>query len=419
MRMIVNILILISSLLIYAGYGIPGFAYLVGMTVLSYGIGLLIPKWRWSVWVGIGINAAALLLVKLQPVTGFTVLAPLGISYFTLQIITYLAEIYKGKQIPERSLLHYSLFVTYLPHMFLGPIQKYDPSLFLNRRISLDGMANGAARALWGAFKKLIVAARAGVIVNAISADPEQYTGAFALAAMLLYSVQLYCDFSGGMDMVLGISRMLGLHFSENFDAPYLAESMQEFWQRWHITLGTWLRENVYIPLGGNRKGKIRKVMNLVVTFLVSGIWHGVEYLLWGMLNGLFVAVGKKLQTKWKTLNRIGTFLLVTMLWSFFIWPHTATALKMLASLVTTCNYSTFIDQIMTLGLTSGDWIVMGISAVLIWIYDVHAQQLRLRFSCSSAVVKTGIICLLALLVLVFGMYGIGFRAEAFIYSRF
>lgn len=420
--MIINSIVLIAGLLVYAGYGIWGFVYLAAATGISYFLGLLIPRKRWLMWVGIAVNVLMLTLVKLQPVTGMQLLAPLGISYFSLQIIAYLVDIYRGKYAPERNFIRYALFVTYLPHLFIGPIQSYDTmsqALFENRHFSWENFLQGAARALWGGFKKLVIATRAGVIIGAISGTPETYSGAYALAAMLLYSIQLYSDFSGGIDIVLGVSKMLGITLHENFDAPFLSQSFQEFWRRWHITLGAWLRNYVYIPLGGNKKGAFRKAINMVITFLVSGIWHGVQYLLWGLINGLFVIVGTRLQTKCKTLNRAVTFLLISLLWAFFIWPDTWTALCMLGSLFTTFNYGDFFATIGSMGLTLGDWIVFATATALLCTYDIWAKQLRLWFANRHFATRTAIICSLGLLVLVFGMYGIGFDAEAFIYSRF
>ena len=419
--MIVSILIFIISLGVYAGYGIPGLIYILGATALSYALGLVIPKRRWLLWPGVAVNAAWLLLVKLQPVTGLGVLAPLGVSYFTLRLIAYMADIYRGKYLPEKNFFRYALFVTYLPSLFLGPIQSYDTmgKALTDRKVSWDGISHGAARMLWGGFKKLVIASRVGVLVSAISADPSKYNGAWALCAMILYSVQLYCDFSGGIDMVLGGSSILGIRLQENFNAPYLSESFQEFWRRWHMTLGSWLREYVYIPLGGNRKGKVRKVANLLVTFLVSGIWHGIEYLLWGVINGIFVAFGRALQTKCKTLNRIATFLLVSLLWSFFVWPDALTAGKMVLSVFTTFNYGDFLANIGAMGLSLGDLIVLLVAVAMVAAYDCNMDAFRGWFAARKPWVRVAVSCVLALLVLVFGMYGIGFNAGAFIYSRF
>ena len=417
-----NILILLVSLLVYAGYGIPGLAYLLAVVLLTYAAGLLIPRHRWAMWLSVGANVLLLCLVKLQPMTGMALPAIMGVSYITFQVISYNVDIYRGKYEPERNLLRYSLFVAYLPHVFIGPIERYDHfrlTAFRDRRITWDGISGGAVRVVWGLFKKLVIASRAGVIVSAISGDTEVYFGAYAFLAMLMYSIQLYADFSGGMDIVLGVSHMLGIHLSENFDAPYFSQSVQEFWKRWHITLGSWLRDYVYIPLGGNRKGQLRKYLNLVITFLVSGLWHGVSYVLWGLFNGIFVCFGSKLKTRFAWVNRAGTFLLITFLWSFFVWPDAATAVKMAGSVFTSWNWVDLAAQIGQLGLNLGEWIVLIAGVAVLWCYDARKVRLGEKFRSLCPAGRTAVICALGLAVLVFGMYGIGFNAEEFIYSRF
>ena len=416
-----NSLILFAGLAVIASKGIPGLLYILAAVLLSYGAGLLIPKRRWVFWVSAAVNTAMLVIQKFQGIWGVDLLAVMGLSYFTLQIIAYNADVYKGKYEPEKNLLLYALHITYIPHMFIGPIEGY-PKMkqnLLSRRFSWDGISEGAIRAIWGLFKKYVIAARAGVIIGAISAKPDTYSGAFAFAAMLLYSLQLYADFSGGIDMVLGASRMLGITMSENFDAPYFSQSFQEFWRRWHMTLGGWLREYVYIPLGGNRKGKTRKLINSIVTFLVSGLWHGAEYILWGLFNGIFVAFGESCKTRWKLLNRLGTFLMVSLLWSFFVWPDMVTASQMVLSVFTTFNYGAFFGEVASLGLTVTDWIVMAAATLLLWGYDWKRTAIGEKIHGMSPAARTAVACALGLAVLVFGMYGIGFNASAFIYSQF
>ena len=417
----INFLILIVGLAVYAGYGVP-VLYLSAVTLFSYLAGRLIPRHRYIMWISVVLLTLPLLFLRAQQwMPSQSVIAPIGISYFTLQIIAYHVDLYRGKYEPEKNLLRFGLFVTYLPHIFIGPIEPYPRmrAALEERRISADGFLKGTVRAVWGLFKKLVIAARLGVIVSAISAEPQRYNGAYALAAMLLYAIQLYADFSGGIDIVLGVSRMLGIRMSENFDAPYFSQSIQEFWRRWHITLGSWLREYVYFPLGGSRKGKLRKYFNTIVTFLVSGLWHGGGFLLWGLMHGIFVSFGEKLKTKYKTLNRIVTFLLVSFLWSFFIWPEPATVLRMAGSVFTVFNYNILFAGISGMGLTTGDWIVLGAACLLLWLYDWKSASLKARFCALPLAAKLGAICLLALTVLTFGMYGFGFTASEFIYSRF
>jgi len=420
--MIINLLLLIVSLVIYAGYGIPGLIYLICAALISWAAGLLTERWRWAALVSVVLHTVSLLMVKLQPITGVSWISVLGLSYFSLQIISYQIDVFRGKYPPEKNFLRYALYITWIPHLLMGPIERYDamqPQLSMRRKITWDDITAGGARILLGLLKKLVIATRVGVVVSTIGADSVRYSGAYALAAMLLYSIQLYCDFSGGIDMVLGVSRMLGITMSENFDTPYFSQSVREFWRRWHITLGSWLRDYIYIPLGGSRKGRFRKVINTLITFLVSGLWHGVEYLLWGLLNGIFVCVGDRLKTPNKLLNRIGTFLVISFLWAFFVWPNTATALTMLWSVVTTWNYGAFFASAGTLGLNLGDWIVLAVSLLLLWIYDACNKSVMIKFQSWKPAEKTAVLCMLGLLVLIFGMYGIGFDANAFIYGGF
>ena len=418
-----NILLFAAGLAVYAGFGMAGFVYLLAAVLVSYGAGLLIPKCRWALWVSILLHAGALALVKLQPLTGMELPAVLGISYFTLKIISYNVDVYRNKYPAERNLFRYGFYVTYLPQIYLGPIERYDAfrvNAFEKKKITWDGISSGAMRALWGLFKKLAIAARAGVIVSAISASPDDHRGAFALLAMVLYSVQLYADFSGGIDIVIGLSRMLGIGVSENFNVPYASESFREFWRRWHMTLGSWLREYVYIPLGGNRKGKFRKWINTIAVFLVSGLWHGGAYILWGLFNGIFVALGEKCKTPWKWINRFATFLLVSVLWAFFVWSDGMTAVRMIGSLVTTFNYDQLIIEIGRLGLNRGEWIVFVVATASLWLWDFKGKTaVGEKWKDFAPALRLALVGGLTLVILIFGMYGIGFDAQAFIYSKF
>ena len=368
------------------------------------------------------LNGLSLTFFKLQPILGTSILAPLGISYFTFMLISYNLDLYWNRRIPCWSLPKFLLCVAYLPHLYIGPIDRIDrleAAMTEERRVSWDGISAGILRMLWGLFKKFVIAARAGVIVSAVSADPSVYSGGYALLAMVLYSFQLYADFSGGIDLVLGFSRILGITLGENFDTPYASESFREFWRRWHITLGAWLRDYIYIPLGGGRKGKVRKVLNTLITFLVSGLWHGVHYVLWGLINGILVCFGDRLKTPWKAVNRVLMFLAVSLLWSFFIWPDTMTALKMAGSVFVTFNYGAVAAGIGGLGLVTGEWVVLLAGIVLLLGCDSCLGRLREKFLTLVPAARTAVICTLVLTVLVFGMYGIGFHAEEFIYSRF
>jgi D-alanyl-lipoteichoic acid acyltransferase DltB (MBOAT superfamily) len=205
----------------------------------------------------------------------------------------------------------------------------------------------------------------------------------------------------------------------ENFDSPFYSESIKEFWRRWHISLGAWLREYIYIPLGGNRCGTLRKNINLLITFLISGIWHGINYILWGIMHGIFVMFGDSFKTPYKWLNRIATFIIVSILWSFFIWSDTFTAIKMIASIFTNFNITDVINNILNLGLTLSDWIVLFIFTLILLIYDGNKTKIKLITRNISPELKIVFLCTTILLILVFGIYGIGFNVNEFIYSNF
>ena len=247
----------------------------------------------------------------------------------------------------------------------------------------------------------------------------QAYQGAYAFLAMILYSIQLYTDFSGGIDIVMGVSKMLGIELQENFDSPYYSQTIKEFWRRWHISLSSWLRDYVYIPLGGSRCSKLRKCFNTIVTFLVSGFWHGANYLLWGVIHGIFVLLGDKIKTKFKWLNRLITFLIVSFLWSFFIWPTTGDALRMMGSVFTTFNISDLCANFLNLGLSIADWIVLGIFTIGLFIFDGNKNKIIQKVKTLSPEIKTIILCVGILLIFVFGIYGIGFNVNEFIYSKF
>lgn len=416
-----NVLILLAGLAVYAGYGISGFVYLGAAVIFSYLAGLMIPRFRWVMWFSAAGNAMMLLAVKLQDAIGAEWISVLGISYFTLKILSYHGDLYRGKYPPETNFFRYALYITYLPQLFLGPIERFDvfSANLGNRHADRDGIWEGAARILWGLFKILVISARAAVAVSSISADPETYRGAYALAAMILYYVQLYTDFSGGVDVIIGVSRMLGIRVSENFRTPYLAETVQEFWRCWHITLGDWLRDYVYIPLGGSRRGHLRRVCNTVVTFLVSGLWHGANYLLWGLLNGVLVLVGGKCKTGSKFFNRLGTFLVISFLWAFFVWPDTVTSLQMILSVFTEFDINGFVGNMLVLGQGMGEWIVLVCGSIALGVYELHREQFDRSFLRCGPASRMAIVCALGLIILVFGMYGIGFEVDAFIYSKF
>lgn len=417
-----NFLLLLVSIIIYASYGLSNFIY-IGFSMLTTFIAgkYLKSKNKKIILAGtIAVNALILIGVKFLPYTDINILAPLGVSYYTLQVISYLIDVYRGKYEYEKSIFNYALYIMYIPHLFIGPISRYDEmkkQLTAKRKITVDNIYNGGIRILWGLAKKLIIAGRIAIVIETITSSG--FNGVYAFLAMVLYSIQLYSDFSGGIDIVLGISKMLGIDLIENFDAPYYSQNIKEFWRKWHISLSSWFRDYIYIPLGGSRCSKIRKAINVLITFAVSGLWHGANYILWGILHGIFVLIGDKYNTKYKFINRVLNFIIVSFLWSFFIWNNNIEALKMMASVFTNFNITEVWRNVLNLGITFADWIVLIISTIILFIYDGNKNKILGKTKEISRPTKLAIICTFGLIVLTFGIYGIGFNVNEFIYSRF
>ena len=429
--MIRNVLILLVSIVVYLSFGITNFLFILFSILTTYIAAKFLEKRSKKIilTIAIGINAFILIFFKLYGANLFpsleenwNLVAPMGVSYYTLQVISYLVDVYKGKYKAENNFFYYCLYIFYIPHLFIGPISRYEDmkKQFLTpTKISFTNLYNGALRFAWGVLKKLVIAGRASIVIATITQGGETYQGAYALLAMLLYSIQLYTDFSGGIDMVMGVSKMLGIELQENFDSPYYAQTIKEFWRRWHISLSSWLRDYIYIPLGGSRCSKIRKVVNTLITFLVSGFWHGANYLLWGILHGIFVLLGDTLKTKWKWLNRGITFVLVSFLWSFFIWSNTGEAVRMMGSVFTTWNIVDLGNNILNLGLTFADWVVLLVFTLVLFVFDGNKSKIIQKVKKWSPEVKTIILCSILLCIFILGIYGIGFQVDDFIYSKF
>lgn len=256
----------------------------------------------------------------------FKLIMPLGISYYTFKIISYLADIASHKRTAEVSFVNYAVYVSFFPQIICGPISRSEeiiPQLNHLEKPSKDQLCNGFMLILSGLFKKLVIADRISPYVNTVFSTPPSAQPALALwICAFLYSIQLYCDFAGYSELVIGICKLLGIDCTSNFNLPYLSKSIKEFWSRWHISLSSWLRDYVYIPLGGNQMGAPRKSLNIIITFLISGIWHGntLSYILWGLWHGVFNLIPtKKVSGKlFSLVQMLGTFFIVMIGWIFF-----------------------------------------------------------------------------------------------------
>ncbi len=260
---------------------------------------------------------------------------PVGLSFHTFQSLSYVIEVYRGKQKAERHFGIYSLYVMFYPQLVAGPIERPQNMLhqfYEKHNFDPKQFTMGLRLIVWGLFKKVVIADNINVITNSIFDNYGQLNSLYLYFGALLFSIQIYCDFSGYSDMALGSAKCMGFKLMENFNLPYISQSIKEFWSRWHISLSTWFKDYVYLPLGGNRDGKKKMVLNQVYVFLISGIWHGANwtFLIWGALHALYNTVGNLLPKRIlnfefikndflrKKLNQFIVFNLVLFAWIFF-----------------------------------------------------------------------------------------------------
>jgi alginate O-acetyltransferase complex protein AlgI len=287
------------------------------------------------------------------PLFGFAhIILPLGLSFHTFQSLSYVIEVYRGEQKAERNFGIYSLYVMYFPQLVAGPIERPQNLLhqfYEDHRFDPEETIAGLQMMAWGFFKKMVVADRAAAYVNNVYGDWRAQPGLPLLLATLFFAVQIYADFSGYSSIAIGCSRILGIRLMQNFNTPYFARSITEFWQRWHISLSTWFRDYVYIPLGGNRVPPARLYANLMITFLISGLWHGAKwtFVIWGAYHGLLLVIERMAKSAGITLHRslrplgwLATLAFVSAGWVFFRAENVPAALAIFHKLGTDLDLS-------------------------------------------------------------------------------
>lgn len=458
-------ILLAGSLGFYFRLDPKGFGVFLGTALISYLMGLFLadpgrfpatrnldPEKNFSrrlcLLLSVAVVAMPLLVTKFLGTriqkSGFeNWIVPLGISFYTLQMVSYLADVSLKKTQPQKNLFKYLLFVSFFPQIIQGPIPRYDEleaQLYKGHRFHERSFVKGLHLILWGFFLKFMLADRAGIAVDTVFDQFPLYGGGYIFVAGILYSIQLYTDFLACVVISQGTAALFGIELRDNFRHPYKASSIREFWRRWHITLSNWLRDYIYIPLGGNRKGKLFKYINLGITFFVSGLWHGVgfKYVFWGLLHALYQVVGEitapvkktiydcikisKDSGLRKSIQTIGTFFWVMIAWIIFRANGLKAGLAMLRSMFTTYNpWIFFDDSLLRLGLGWKEWLVLLLCVgILLWVEQkqetgsvrdwILKQHLAVRW-----IIYIAAICGIS----VFGVYGYGFRAQDFIYGGF
>ena len=303
---------------------------------------------RSSIYLGLIFTLAVFLSFKyisLPEIKGVELLVPIGLSFYSFRLISYLADVMKGEIQPETDLVCFLIFVSFFPLVISGPIQRasdFLPQLREPKRLDWARTDLGLKQIFWGLLKKVVIADNLAVLVKLVFAEDASFGGFVNVLAVIAFSLQIYCDFSGYSDIAIGLARLFGFDIKENFRVPYCSTTLKEFWSRWHISLSTWFRDYVYFPLGGGRCGKFRRSVNVMITFLLSGLWHGstVAFIFWGGLHGLGLVMEKlffpdKTGPKHKLTRFIwAVFVVVLVLfgWLFFKAESFSQASMMMAS---------------------------------------------------------------------------------------
>ena len=423
-----------------------GRAKLVLFAVLAANLGLL-AYFKYTNFLLDSLRRAMELLSVRGRLPVVNILLPIGISFYTFQAIGYTIDVYRGSLEPERNLLRYALFVSFFPQLVAGPIER--ASNLLPQLRAVDSLTlweprrirRGGLTMLYGFFLKMVIADRAAIAVNAVFSQYEYCPPSTYAAAMLLFAIQIYCDFGGYSSIAIGAAEVMGVHLMENFRAPYLARSIRDFWGRWHISLSTWFMDYLYIPLGGNRRGRWRKYLNLLIVFAVSGLWHGAawHFVVWGLIHA-FLRIGGELTTParkrvrarlgigedWLPLRLAqiaGTFLLVSLAWLFFRAPNLSTALFMLRGLA--CSpwelESLCFDGI-SVGMRVEEMILLLVSIALLLVGDILRENkvsFADWFEKRSTPLRMAFFLVGILGILMFGVYGPEYSVSEFIYFQF
>lgn len=424
------------------------------MTGLSYGCGVLLEtKWQQNK-LGLGFSIIltflplvvfkTLLFPGIQRET-WSIVLPLGLSYYSFKSVGYLVDIYKGTTKCEHNFAMYALFVSFFPEIFIGPIDRANnllKQIHENPVFDFGKVKIGLLLLSWGYFQKVVVADRIAIYVNAVYGDLENFSGFIILMAMLFYSLQIYMDFAGCTNIVRGMGAMLGFQLPMNFKQPYLSTSVAEFWSKWHISLTSWFRDYIYIPLGGNRKGKLRKYSNILVVFLVSGIWHGngITFIIWGLLNGLFQVIGdctSKLREKmyhklhWQNedtwlrrMKMLGTYCLISCAWTFFRADNMEQAFLVWKRLFAGFHgWELLSSKLYEFAFDYKNWHLLLLAIAMVWLVDVIEAKKKTFFMASIIekpfVVQLLVAYVIIFAIIIFGAYGSGFEASDFIYMNF
>lgn len=373
----------------------------------------------------------------------FDIVLPVGISFYTFQALSYTMDVYRGDVKPQKNFAKYALFVSFFPQLVAGPIERSKDLLGqIEEKHDFDctRVEQGILLMMWGFFEKLVISDRIAIIVNQVYNNYQNYQGLTLVVSTILFSAQIYCDFCGYSDIARGSAKVLGFRLTKNFRQPYFSKTVVEFWKRWHISLTSWFRDYLYIPLGGNRKGNLRKYLNIIIVFGISGLWHGASwnFVVWGILNGIYQVTGlltkqirRKMEEKFhfehQTPGRIFikvviTFLLINSTWVFFRAESFHQAIMIYHQIFTVFNpWILFDGTLYQLGLDQINFFI-GVLAIIVKIVVSILEsrgKLLSTWEEQGALTKATLTYGLVVSIIVFGIYGSKYDSTQFIYFQF
>lgn len=378
----------------------------------------------------------------------FSIVLPVGISFYTFQALSYTIDVYRGDIPAERNFVKYALFVSFFPQLVAGPIERSGNLLNQintipeRKKPNFYGIAEGLIMMVWGFFLKMMIADRVSILVDTVFDSYGNYDSLALFVAAVGFAIQIYCDFSGYSTIAIGAAKVMGFSLMENFNTPFFSKSTKEIWRRWHISLSSWFRDYVYIPLGGSRCSKPRKYFNLMVTFLLSGLWHGASwhFVAWGFINGIYQVIGEVLQPvrKWakhilhiretsffhQAYRCIFTFLLFAFSFIFFRASTVRDGCRYVARMFTRLDpWNVLNGSIYELGLSRLQLHILLLSLGLLFLVSLLRRFKNQKpdgfLMNQSLIARWGILIVMICTILIFGEYGGAFNAQQFIYFQF
>jgi len=384
---------------------------------------------------------------------------PLGISFYTFQTMSYVVDVYRGAVTAERNPFRLALFTSFFPQIIQGPISRFgdlSKTLFSDHRITAGELTFGLQRVVLGFFKKLVIADRLMIALGAILSNPDEYHGVFVLFAILLFAVALFADFTGGIDITIGIAEALGVKIKENFNRPFYATSTADYWRRWHITMGTWFRDYLYYPmltsrpmtrlskftrakLGDGFGKRLPIYLTTLTVWFTTGLWHGAtwSFVIWGLLNGFIIIISEECKPLYERFHdgcKVGhlavyrafqvmrTFCLLSLIRTIYIYENAGAYFRALGTVFTDFGFGRlFSGDLMELGLSAADYIVasLGVAFLIVIGQLGKDSDIRVVLSRRPRVLRYLVVLVVVFSIVVFGAYGVGYDAAQFIYNQF